>query len=152
MAGNPSHPDTILRIKKTFAAPREKVWHAWTDPKALMRWFAPADDFSTPLVEVNLRVGGKYRIQMKAPNGELHIVGGVYREIQPPERLVFTWASEGNASCGPAGHETLVTVELHEGGSVTELVLTHERFTNAAERDKHDHGWKGCLAQLEKKL
>lgn len=65
---------------------------------------------------------------------------------------MFTWASEGDTSCGPAGHETLVTVELYERGSVTELVLTHERFTNAVERDKHDHGWMGCLAQLEKKL
>lgn len=94
MASTPSHSDTTLRIKRTFAAPREKVWQAWTDPKALRRWFLPADDFSTSLVEVDLRLGGKYRIQMKSPDGEFHTVGGVYREILPPEKLVFTWAGE----------------------------------------------------------
>ena len=157
MASRSSTADTTLQIKKTIAASREKVFQAWTDPKALTRWFAPSDEFSTPLVEVDVRVGGKYRIQMKAPDGGLHTVGGVYREVKPPEKLVFTWVWEPGPSCGQPGHEapgyeTLVTVELYERGNSTEVVLTHEGFMDSMERDKHNQGWTGCLNRLPKGL
>src|SRR5437879_13909565 len=91
MATKTQPSDTTLQIKRTFAAPREKVFRAWTDPKALTRWFAPSDDFSTPLAEVDVRVGGKYRIQMKAPDGVLHTVIGVYREVKARAGLVYSW-------------------------------------------------------------
>jgi len=151
MATKTQPSDTTLQIKRTFAAPREKVFRAWTDPRALTRWFAPSDDFSTPLAEVDVRVGGKYRIQMKAPDGVLHTVNGVYREVKPPEKLVFTWSWEpGGGSCGTPGYETLVTVEFHERGNSTELVLTHEGFMDSTERDKYNQGWTGCLNRLPK--
>ena len=83
-----------------------------------MQWFAPADNFSTPLAEVDLRVGGSYRIQMKDPSGETHTVGGEYREIRKSERLVFTWAWEEGEGCGGEIEgpmpETLVTVQFHQ--------------------------------------
>jgi uncharacterized protein YndB with AHSA1/START domain len=107
-----------------------------------------------PLAEVDLRVGGTYRIQMKAPDGELHTVGGVYREVAAPEKLVFTWAWEAGGGCGDSENEqpaeTLVTVEFREKGQSTEVILTHELFPNTESRDKHDEGWSGCLARLEK--
>jgi len=152
MCNTPSHPDTILRITRTFPAPHEKVFQAWTDPKALTRWFAPSDEYATPLVEVDLRVGGKYRIEMKAPDGEVHKVGGLYREVKPPEKLVFTWAWEPGATCGTPDYETLVTVEFHARGNSTEIVLTHEGFIDSTERDKHNLGWAGCLNRLPKGL
>lgn len=151
MASKISPADTTLQIKKTIAAPREKVFQAWTDPKALTRWFIPFDDYTTTLAEVDLRVGGKYRIQVKAPDGVVSTVGGVYREVKPPERLVFTWTSEPGGSCGAqGGFETLVTVEFHDRGSSTEIVLTHEGFMDSTERDKHNQGWTGCLNNLPK--
>ncbi|MGH7233719.1 MAG: SRPBCC family protein [Nitrospiraceae bacterium] len=152
MAATTSPSDTTLRLTRTFAAPREKVFQAWTDAEALKRWFAPADDFSTPLVEVDLRVGGKYRIQMKAPDGAVHTVAGVYREITPPEKLVFTWDWEGDKSCGGLAldQNTEVTVEFLDRGRETEIVLTHVYFTSAEQRDKHSHGWTGCLDRLQK--
>lgn len=154
MANKTSTPDTALQLSRTFPVPREKVFRAWTDPKELMRWFAPSDDFTTPLVETDLRVGGKYRIQMKSPDGELHTVIGTYREVVVPEKLVFTWAWEGSVTCGGSGpdesRETLVTVQFHQRGTATEITLTHEFFQSSEERDKHNQGWSGCLDRLEK--
>lgn len=154
MAIKPSSKDTTLTITRTFNAKREAVFKAWTDPQALTRWFAPSDDFATPVVEVDLRVGGRYRIQMKAPDGGPHTVHGTYREVTPPARLVFTWAwAEG--SCGgemPPEQETLVTVEFHDRGGATELVLTHENFPTVKVRDSHQEGWNGCLNRLPKAI
>ena len=143
---------TTLQIKRTFRASREQVFQAWTNPEALKKWFGPTDDFTTLVAEVDLRVGGRYRIQMKAPNGEDHTVVGTYREIQAPAKLVFTWSWEAGGGCGGSEGdgplETLVTVELNEKGAETEVVLTHERFPNAESRDKHNEGWTGCLSRL----
>jgi uncharacterized protein YndB with AHSA1/START domain len=99
---------------------------------------------TAPLAEVDVRVGGRYRIHMQAPDGTLHRVTGIYREVDPPRRLVYTWAWEEK----PAEGETLVTVECHDRGGRTEVVLIHERFPNEAVRDQHESGWTGCLVKL----
>ena len=129
-----------LHLRRTVPAPRERVFQAWTRPEDLKRWAGPGD-LTTPLAEVDLRVGGRYRIHMQAPDGTLHRVAGTYREVVPPEKLVYTWAWEEK----PEEGETLVTVEFLDRGRGTEVVLTHERFPNAAVRDRHEHGWGGCL-------
>ena len=143
-----------LQIKRTFRAARQKIFDAWTTPENLKKWFGPSDDFTTPVAKVDLRIGGRYRIQMTAPNGEDHTVGGTYREIQAPEKLVFTWAWEAGGGCGGSEDEqpanTLVTVEFHEQGTETEVILTHEQLPNVESREKHQEGWSGCLARLEK--
>ena len=147
---------TTVQISRTFKAKREKVFKAWTTAEALKQWFGPTDGFTVPSAEVDLRVGGKYRIQMKAPDGEVHTVGGTYREVSVPEKLVFTWAWEEGGGCGDSGNEppveTLVTVVFREKGSSTEITLTHELFPNRESRDKHDEGWSGCLNRLTKVL
>jgi len=154
MATTTQTSTTTLQISRTFQANREKVFQAWTTAEALKQWFGPTDDFTIPLAEVDLRVGGKYRIQMKAPDGELHTVGGVYREVAPPEKLVFTWTWEAGGGCGDSEKEhpaeTLVTVEFREKGQRTEVLLTHELFPNTESRDKHNEGWSGCLTRLAK--
>lgn len=147
MATPDTRPETTLRIERTLAAPREKVFEAWTRPEALTRWFAPGT-MTCRVHALELRPGGAYRIEMCDAGGRPNIVGGVYREIVPPSRLVFTWAWEA----GPGPGETLVTIELHDEGGRTRLVLTHERFPNAEARDKHDQGWAGCLANLASAL
>jgi uncharacterized protein YndB with AHSA1/START domain len=139
--------ETSLQLKRTFSAPREKVFRAWTEPEALKQWFVPRDGMSTPTVEVDLRVGGKYRIVMKSPTGELYVAIGTYREVRFPEKLVFTWTFEGSEL-----GETVVTLEFHDQNGSTELVLTHQFFPNKEERDKHTMGWNGCLDHLAKFL
>ncbi len=134
-----------LRIERTFAAARERVFHAWTDAAELSRWFAPTDQHTTKVIELEARVGGRYRVEMHAPSGDVHTVAGVFREVRPPERLVFTWTWEGKDM-----GETLVTLEFQDRGGSTALVLTHDRIPTQELRDRHDHGWDGCLRRLAK--
>ena len=136
-----------LSIVRRFEATPEKVWHALTQPEAIKQWMGPSDEFKVPVAEADLRIGGRYRIVMQSPDGELHDVSGVYREIVPPRKLVYTWAWKSTPE-----RESLVTVELRERGGATELTLTHEKFFDAAARDHHDKGWQGCLARLERAL
>ena len=135
---------TTLQIARTFKAPQEKVFRAWTEPEQLSRWCAPSDEYETS-AEVDLRQGGKYRIQMKHKNGNVHTAFGEYREVRRPEKLVYTWSWEDGTVA-----DTLVTVEFRDQGSSTEVILTHERFPNAELRDKHNQGWSGCMGRLEK--
>lgn len=132
-----------LSLVRSFKVSPAKVYRAWTDPQAMMRWFAPSDAFSIPHVEADVRVGGRYRIVMRSPDGEQHDVSGVYREVVPNEKLVFTWAWRSTPE-----RESLVTVVLRPAGGGTELTLTHEQFFDEEARDKHRHGWDGCLARL----
>jgi uncharacterized protein YndB with AHSA1/START domain len=132
-----------LRLERRFAAPRERVFRAWTDPAQLTRWFAPSDQHSTNVISLDVRAGGRYRIQMVSPSGNVYTVVGTFREVRPPERLVFTWTWEGKDM-----GETLVTLEFNDRGGSTDLVLTHELFPTQDVRDEHSGGWDGCLSRL----
>jgi len=134
---------TSLRIRRYYPVTVAAVYAAWTDPEQVKEWMAPSDDFGRTEVSIDLRVGGRYRIVMQAPDGEMHRVGGVYREIVPGRKLVYTWAWESTPE-----RESLVTVELKSSGGGTELLLTHERFADSQARDRHAHGWNGCLSRL----
>ena len=136
-----------LTIVRNFKAAPEKLWRALTQPEALKQWMAPSDAFTIPLAEADARVGGRYRIVMKAPDGEQHDVSGVYREVAPGRKLVYTWAWKSTPE-----RESLVTVELRAAGGGTELTLRHEQFADEEARDRHQQGWTGCLARLEKAL
>jgi uncharacterized protein YndB with AHSA1/START domain len=143
-----SSPETTLQMRRTFAAPRQKVFRAWTDAAQLARWFAPSTEYSTVVPELDLRVGGKYRLEIRHKDGNVHCVMGTYQEIKPPEKIVFTWRWDGDAR----PEDSLVTIEFQDLGNSTEVILTHERLPNLEERDKHAHGWTGCLDQLAKFL
>ena len=93
-----------LTLKRHYAAPIERVYRAWTDPEALKRWFGPSDEGHILVSETNPTVGGRYRIVMEMPSGEQHRVGGIYRELVPNEKLVFTWAWESTPEREIAGH------------------------------------------------
>ena len=92
-----------------FKAPPERVFRAWSDPKVLVKWWG-TDDYQTPDPQIDFRVGGAWRSAMVGPKGEAHTVSGVYREIEPPKRLVMTWGWE--QADGSRGHETVVEVTL----------------------------------------
>ncbi len=149
MATPQATPETTLTLRRTFQAPREKVFHAWTDPETLKKWWGP-EGYETPEAEVDLRVGGRYRLGMrKLPDGEVFYLSGAFREISPPERLVYTWSWE-QASMDVG--ETLVTIEFRVAGQSTEVVLKHELFPNEEARENHNQGWNGCLDKLAKLL
>ena len=136
---------TSLVLRRTYDAPRAKVFEAWTDPEAMKVFMGP-NDVKVPEVKVDFRVGGSYGITMLLPDGERLNVRGVYREIKRPERIVCTWQWEED---DPAlERETLLTLEFFERGSQTEPVLTHENFRDADQRDRHEDGWTSILENL----
>jgi uncharacterized protein YndB with AHSA1/START domain len=136
--------DRELVITRVLAAPPALVFQAWTDPARMMQWYAP-EGLQTPYAESDLRVGGRFRVLMREPDGTEHDVSGEYREIVPDRKLVFTWAwlrSPDDIS--------VVTVELQPEGDGTRLTLTHEQLPDAAERDSHQSGWSSALDKLGK--
>ena len=145
MANTKTREQASLSISRQFNASPEKVWRALTEPQMLMQWMGPSDAFKTPVAETDLRVGGRYHIVMQAPDGEVHDLSGVYREIVPNKKLVYTWAWKSTPE-----RESLVTIELRAAGGGTEFTLRHEQFADEAARDHHNQGWTGCLGRLEK--
>ncbi len=135
-------------MTRTFAAPRDQVYAAWTEPEHLKQWWGP-EGFTSPDAAIDLRVGGRYRAGMRAPDGTEMAVVGEYTEIAAPERLAFTWAWDPPMG-GP--EDTLVTVEFRDLGDMTEVVLTHERFLSVESRDQHQHGWTSTFVCLEQAL
>ena len=133
-----------LTLKRRLNAPPAKVYAAWTDPTQIKRWFGPTQ-VETLSAAADVRVDGRYRIVMRGSDGEEHDVSGVYREVVPNEKLVFTWAWRSTPE-----RESLVTVTLKADGSGTILTLTHEQFFDEAARDGHERGWTGTLDRLER--
>lgn len=140
--------DLVLRLSRSFAAPRDRVFRAFTVPTQLTKWWGPKG-FTVPACTMDLRAGGAWRTVMRSPEGKEHIASGVYQEITPPERLVLTWGWETE---GVRGHETVVTIELFEAKGGTRLELTQELFESEDSRNQHRHGWSGCLDCLEQAL
>jgi uncharacterized protein YndB with AHSA1/START domain len=137
-ASKPSAPGP-LTVRRTFTSPPDRVFRAWTSAEELKRWHSPGE---VTLAEVDLRVGGRYRVHMRAPDGKEHRVVGVYRTIDAPRMVSYTWQWEGDPN------ESLVTVEFLPKGTGTELVLTHSGFPDADTRTHHEHGWNALVAKL----
>ena len=139
--------DTVLKLTRTFAAPREAVFRAFTEAGILKTWWGPKGT-TCPVAEIDARPGGRYRIEMHSSEGGVHVIEGEFREVVAPSRLVYTWVWVGGNF---AGREMLVTLEFGEAAGGTELRLTHELLPDAAARDLHDQGWSGsfdCLAEI----
>ena len=130
-----------LEVSRLFTTTRQRLFDAWTNPDEMARWFFVSPDWSAE-AEVDLRVGGQYRLTMITDVGSQLVQTGEYREISPPDRLVFTWNSD-------AVQDTLVTVEFEEVDGGTSLKLTHELLPTEELRDAHGDGWNGCLASLD---
>jgi len=133
-----------LTIKRRFNAPPAKVFAAWTDPQKVMRWMGPGD-IKAEHAEGDPRIGGRYRWVMRTPTGEEHAVSGVYREVVPNEKLVFTWVWKSTPE-----RESLVTVEIKPDGDGSLLTLTHEQLFDTDTRDRHQSGWNGALDKMAK--
>jgi len=146
--------DATLILKRTLNATPERAFHAWTTAEHIQQWMRPEPGMEIPLASMDLRVGGKFRIQMKKPDGEFFTAVGVFREVKPPERLVYTWDWEkdgSGAEFGEAeGKPSLITVEFLKRGERTELVLTHSRFASVESRDNHAHGWSRGVESFAK--
>jgi uncharacterized protein YndB with AHSA1/START domain len=136
-----------FRLERSFAASPEDVFDAWTNPQVLERWWTVQSSESSPRCEVDLRVGGRYVLRMRDDSGELHVVGGEYREVDRPRRLVYTWRWEGDGGLHP-GHVSVVTVEFRADGDVTNVVLEHSGLASEESRTRHGTGWQTVLERL----
>lgn len=143
MASQPGHTHAVTVTRLVNATP-ERVFEAWTTP-ALMKQWNTAGDQPNSLVEVDLRVGGRYRIDMISPRGNTITVSGEYREIDPPRRLVYTWFWDTNPVLGVM----LVTVDFHRRGEQTEIVLVHSDALSDEAIAAHRSGWLSAFAKLE---
>jgi uncharacterized protein YndB with AHSA1/START domain len=136
-----------LTLKRRFNAAPEKVYAAWADPQKLVQWFGPGSvEEGSVKADIDLRVGGRYRLSFRA-NGNYNEVGGVYREVVPNEKLVFTWAWHSTPE-----RESLVTVSIKPDSAGSLMVFTHEQFFDETARDNHNKGWTELFAQLEQVL
>jgi uncharacterized protein YndB with AHSA1/START domain len=135
----------VVRIERTFAAPAEDVFDAWTSPEVMRRWFHCAPDWETPEAEVDLRVGGKVRVVMRRPDGTEVEARGEYTLIDRPHRLVMTWTFDDEPS-----NEQLIELSFSESAASTTVLLVNSRISTDARRDAQDWGWRGCLDQLER--
>lgn len=138
--------DKVLHLERLIAAPPERLFALWTEPDQLVKWWGP-EGFDVPESALDVRVGGHWCTTMRAPDGRLLTVSGVYRVVDPPNRLVLTWAWHDDN--GVRGHETeiAITFQLAPGG--TRLTLVQQTFATAEARDRHSHGWLSsfvCLA------
>jgi len=134
-----------LTVKRCLNAPPAKVYAAWTDPEKIARWFAPANAKTGSVqADIDARIGGRFRISFSTDD-EYYEVGGVYREVAPNQRLVFSWAWHSTPE-----RESQVTISLKPDGDGTLLTLHHEQFFDSAARDSHERGWTGMLDKLEK--
>jgi uncharacterized protein YndB with AHSA1/START domain len=145
-----AHDPTAIRIERTFRAPAQAVFDAWTSVEALRRWYPPGADWDTPVAEVDLRVGGRLRVVLRSPTGEEFGGGGEYREITPPTRLVFTWTWDRP----DAGDGTqLVEVDFSEQpDGTTKVVMTNRGLLDDATRESHREGWEGSFDNLDRVL
>jgi uncharacterized protein YndB with AHSA1/START domain len=133
-----------LHIERTFRAPAEAVFEAWTSEEVLRRWFHAQHDWETPEAQVDLRLGGAVRVVMRDPHKDREIGGGGhYTEIEPPTRLAFTWTWDGEPE------QMLIELDFEEAAGVTTVRMTHSGLPDAEAVSRHEYGWTKCLDNLE---
>ncbi len=144
----PASAGAAVVVKRVFTAPREKVFAAWTDPNLMARWFCRcAGHPPTRVLAADVRAGGDYRLEVQGD--KLYRGHGTYREVRPPEKLVFTWNWDHDEF-----KDTVVTIEFRALGEsgFTEVTLTHELLPTEKARAEHSQGWKECFDMLERTL
>lgn len=132
-----------LTCTRRIAAPREKLFDAWLDPNMLARFMTPGPDMTVPEATSDARVGGRFRIVMRAGDQDLPHEG-TYKLIDRPNRLAFTWESPYSTR-----EDSTVTIDFAEADGGTDVTLHHVRFENEEMRNNHEGGWTAILAALE---
>jgi uncharacterized protein YndB with AHSA1/START domain len=135
-------PMATLVARRTIQATAARLFEAWTQPAQLRHWWGPASVLCID-AEVDLRVGGRYRIANRFPDGRIVWIVGQFEAIEAPYRLVYTWALEPGS--GPTER---VTVQFRPQGDATEVIVTHEGIPSVPVRQRHEQGWQACLQGL----
>lgn len=151
-AGQENAPGVSLRIERSFAAPRDKVFGLWTDPQAVAQWFLPPENARwTEAPTFAARPGGDFRLRLNA-GSEQYDCHGTFREVRAPEKLVLNWRWDKDSPLAGSPGDTDVTVEFSARGGRTDLVLTQRGFRNEESRGQYERGWYRCFREMEKLL
>jgi uncharacterized protein YndB with AHSA1/START domain len=134
----------FLTLTREYHAPPESVWRAWTDAKAVKQWWGQPPGEPVAAAELDVRIGGRFRICFGGKDGNEHECAGVYKEVVKNRKLVFTWIWPRTTP----ERESLVTITFNAKGDGTELVFRHEGFINEKVRDQHKGGWTTMLENL----
>lgn len=136
-----------VRIERTFRAPAERVFDAWTSEEVMRRWWQAELGWKTSVAEVDLRVGGDVRVVMRDPDKDVEYGGGGrYTEIEPPNRLAFTWIWDGDT------RRTLIEIDFEETDGVTTVRFTHSGLWDEQAVRSHEGGWGKALDSLGRTL
>jgi len=142
------HREQVLRIERTFDAPAERVFEAWTSEEVLRRWLRGMRGWETPTAEVDLRVGGRIRIVMRDPSdGAEAGATGEYRVVEPPHRLVFTWVWDDQPE-----RPQLIELEFADRDGATAVLMTNSSIPSDARRESQQRGWNVCFDNLARLL
>jgi uncharacterized protein YndB with AHSA1/START domain len=137
----------VVRIERTFDAPAEDVFDAWTSEEVIGRWFRPREGWREADAEVDLRIGGSIRVVMRTPDGEPVRAGGEYTLIDRPNRLAFTWTFEDDPS-----NEQMIELEFTERDGVTTVLFVNRDISEQRRRDAQYEGWSACFDEMERVL
>jgi uncharacterized protein YndB with AHSA1/START domain len=156
--GSQKSSSNAIFITRSFDAPRELVWKAWSDPEMVMRWWGPKG-FTAPVAKNDFHAGGKYLYVMRSPDGQDFWSTGIYREIDAPNRLVVTDSfADEKGNVVPASHygmigdwplELLVTLTFEEENGMTRFSLRHEGIPPGQMSDLTKVGWNESFDKLE---
>jgi uncharacterized protein YndB with AHSA1/START domain len=138
-----------VKIERTFDAPPERVFNAWTDDHELKNWFFPSDGYSVPFAEINLRKNTRYRIAVRDSKGETHLYGGIIKQLIMPEKFACTWAENGG---GTQQRKTFISIDFTDANGKTIVLFTHEDFPDEKMRKFYETMWNRLFDQLEKYL
>lgn len=131
-----------LVTRRRIRATAERLFAAWTEPEQLRAWWGPRP-VTCSGAEVDLRVGGRYRIANALPDGTTLVIEGEFLVVDEPHRLVYTWRAG-------ADQTSRVTVHFERRGDATEVIVVHEQVPDERIRESHESGWEGCLDGLER--
>jgi uncharacterized protein YndB with AHSA1/START domain len=137
--------ELTLHLERIMAAPRPVVFRAHVVAARLAQWWGPKG-FTSPSVEFDPRVGNAYRIAMQPPDGDLFYLAGVFREVDAPSRLVYTFRWEDP---NPDDRETIVAISLLDRGDSTVMQVEQGVFATEARRALHQQGWTESLDRLQ---
>lgn len=134
-----------LVLRRTYHAPRERVFAAWTNPETAARFLGPGETKATD-IHMDVKLGGTFSITMISPEMGPMTVTGTYREVKAPERLSMTWRWHED---DPADeYDSLLSLDFIERNGDTELVLTHEKLASIESRGRHEEGWTMIVDKL----
>jgi uncharacterized protein YndB with AHSA1/START domain len=138
-----------LRVERTILAKRADVFRAWITPELLKQWLHAGEGWTTPIAEMDVRVGGRFRWGIRGPDGGTFYEVGEFLDITPPERLVYTCRFEDDeVDFQMPKDETIVRVDFIDVPGGTRVTLVSDGYSKANERDDHQNGWPGFLANL----